>query len=244
MHHERILILDFGSQYTQLIARRIREQAVYSEIHPFSMPMAEIRAMAPAGIVLSGGPSSCYDDDAPTISPEIYDLGIPVLAICYGAQLTARLLGGKVVHADKHEYGRAHITVKDERGLFHGFHHDDSMAVWMSHGDRVEKLPEGFELVGESSNCPAAAFSNDARRIDCVQFHPEVAHTPRGAEILGNFLFRRCQCKGDWSMASFVEEAVENVQEQTGEQGRVICGLSGGVDSSVVAALVHRAIGD
>jgi len=244
MHHERILILDFGSQYTQLIARRIREQAVYSEIHPYTMSVADIRDMAPAGIVLSGGPSSCYEEGAPTISPEIYDLGVPVLAICYGAQLTAKLLGGTVVRSDKHEYGRAHVSVTDNNGLFHGFKAGEDMPVWMSHGDRVEALPKGFTLIGESGNSPAAAFSNAARRIDCVQFHPEVAHTPRGAEILGNFLFRSCGCKGDWSMASFVDEAIAAVQSQTGDEGRVICGLSGGVDSSVVAALVHRAIGD
>ncbi len=244
MAHQTILILDFGSQYTQLIARRVREQSVYSEIHPFNFPLDKIREMAPAGIILSGGPSSCYDEGAPTISPELYDLGVPVLGICYGAQLTAKLLGGAVVPADKREYGRAHVTVKDASDSFHGFTVGDELAVWMSHGDRVEALPEGFKLVGESKNCPAAAFSNADRGIYCVQFHPEVVHTPRGAEFLGNFLFNICKCDGDWSMASFVDEAIANVRAQVGDDGRIVCGLSGGVDSSVVAALLHKAIGD
>ncbi len=241
---ETILILDFGSQYTQLIARRVREQAVYSEIHPFNIGMEKIRGLQPTGIILSGGPNSCYEEGAPTLSPEIYDMGVPVLGICYGAQLTARLLGGKVVAAEKHEYGRAHLSVQDTDGVFSGFSTGDDLQVWMSHGDRVESIPEGFTLVGESNNCPAAAFVDKARKIHCVQFHPEVAHTPRGAEIIGNFLFHICGCKGDWSMASFIDESIANIREQVGEDGRVICGLSGGVDSSVVAALLHRAIGD
>ncbi len=244
MQRETILILDFGSQYTQLIARRVREQAVYSEIHPYNVSMDAIRAMKPAGIVLSGGPSSCYAEDAPTISPEVFELGVPVLGICYGAQLTARLLGGSVEPADKHEYGRAQLRVGNQSALFHGFESDETLQVWMSHGDRVASLPEGFELIGESDNSPAASFANVARKIFCVQFHPEVAHTPRGAEIIGNFLFRICACKGDWSMASFVDQAIADIHAQVGDDGRVICGLSGGVDSSVVAALLHRAIGD
>ncbi len=245
---QTILILDFGSQYTQLIARRVREQAVYSEIHPFNMPLEQIRQMATetklVGIILSGGPSSCYDPGAPTVSPEIFELGVPVLGICYGAQLAARLLGGTVEKADKHEYGRAQVSVRDPGGLFHGMAPGTELQVWMSHGDRVTALPPGFSLVGESGNSPAAAFSDPARRIHCVQFHPEVAHTPRGAEVLGNFLFHICGCDGDWSMASFVDECTAAVRAQVGEEGRVICGLSGGVDSSVAAALIHRAIGD
>ncbi|HUH06104.1 MAG TPA: glutamine-hydrolyzing GMP synthase [Kofleriaceae bacterium] len=244
MSRETILILDFGSQYTQLIARRVREQAVYSEIHPFNLPLDKIREMAPAGIVLSGGPSSCYEPGAPTVSPELFDLGVPVLAICYGAQLTAKLLGGQVEGADKHEYGRAHLTIKQGRGVLHGFAAGDEVQVWMSHGDRVVGLPPGFELIGESANSPAAAFADQTRRIHCLQFHPEVAHTPRGAEVIGNFLFQVCGCKGDWSMASFVDESIATVRAQVGERGRVICGLSGGVDSSVAAGLIHRAIGD
>jgi GMP synthase (glutamine-hydrolysing) len=241
---ETILILDFGSQYTQLIARRVREQAVYSEIHPYNLSLERIREMAPKGIVLSGGPSSCYDEGAPTVSPELFELGIPIMGICYGAQLAAKLLGGKVAHSDKHEYGRAHVSVRKADGLFHGFADNERLSVWMSHGDRVEKLPEGFELVGESDNSPAASFADQNRNIWCVQFHPEVAHTPRGNEIISNFLFRMCACKGDWSMASFIDESIANVRAQVGADGRIICGLSGGVDSSVVAALLHRAIGD
>jgi GMP synthase (glutamine-hydrolysing) len=244
MQRETILILDFGSQYTQLIARRVREQSVYSEIHPFNLPLEAIQELAPRGIILSGGPSSVYDDGAPQVSPEIFELGVPVLGICYGAQLTARLLGGKVVPADKREYGRAHVTVKSNTAIFAGFKPDEELAVWMSHGDRVESLPAGFDLIGESANCPAAAFANAERRIFNVQFHPEVVHTPRGAEILSNFLFKICDCAGDWSMASFVDEAIASIRGQVGADGRVVCGLSGGVDSSVVAALLHKAIGD
>jgi len=248
MSHELILILDFGSQYTQLIARRIREQAVYSEIQPFNFPIDKIRAMKPTGIVLSGGPSSVYEEGAPTISPAIFELGVPVLGICYGAQLTAKLLGGQVRSADKREYGRAVVRVREGgEGVFRGITSGEELQVWMSHGDHVEAVPPGFVHTGESDNCPFAAFANPARRIHCVQFHPEVAHTPRGAEILGNFLFAICGCKGDWSMASFVDEAVARIRAQVGpeaEGGRVICGLSGGVDSSVTAAILHRAIGD
>jgi len=245
---QTILILDFGSQYTQLIARRVREQAVYSEIHSYNMPLERIRQLSTetqlVGIILSGGPSSCYAPGAPTVSPEIFELGVPVLGICYGAQLTARLLGGTVEKADKHEYGRAHVSVRDPGGLFHGMEPGTELQVWMSHGDRVTALPAGFALVGESDNSPAAAFSDPSRQIHCVQFHPEVAHTPRGAEVLRNFLFHICGCAGDWSMASFVDECTAAVRAQVGEEGRVICGLSGGVDSSVAAALIHRAIGD
>jgi GMP synthase (glutamine-hydrolysing) len=244
MARQTILILDFGSQYTQLIARRVREQKVYSEIHPFNVSMETITAMAPAGIILSGGPSSCYDEGAPTISPEIFELGVPVLGICYGAQLAARLLGGSVEPADKHEYGRAHLSVTETSNLFEGFDKGEEIQVWMSHGDRVAGLPEGFHLIGESANSPAAAFADTERNIYCVQFHPEVAHTPRGAEVLGNFLFGICGCEGDWSMASFVDQSIADIRAQVGEDGRVVCGLSGGVDSSVVAALLHRAIGD
>jgi GMP synthase (glutamine-hydrolysing) len=240
---ETILILDFGSQYTQLIARRVREHGVYSEIHPFSMSLDQVRRLAPRGIILSGGPSSCYEPDAPTVSPALFELGVPVLGICYGAQLTARLLGGQVEPADKHEYGRAHVTVKGGDGLFAGFQAGEEISVWMSHGDRVTSLPPGFQLIGESGNSPAAAFAHPARRIACVQFHPEVAHTPRGNEILANFLFRVCGASGSWSMASFVEQAVADVRRTVGEEGRVLCALSGGVDSSVVAALLLRALG-
>jgi len=239
-----ILILDFGSQYTQLIARRVREQKVYSEIHPYNIPIAKIRELAPKGIILSGGPASCYDAGAPRISTELYDLGVPVLGICYGVQLTALLLGGQVAPAERREYGRAQVRVKDTTDILHGLPKGEEMPVWMSHGDRIERLPDGFTVVGESANCPAAAVAAPARRFWGVQFHPEVVHTPRGTEILGNFLFRICGCAPTWAMASFVDEAIAAVKKQVGDKGRAVCGLSGGVDSSVAAALVLRAMGE
>jgi GMP synthase (glutamine-hydrolysing) len=239
-----IIILDFGAQYTQLIARRVREQKVYCEIHPFNLPIGKIREMAPRGIILSGGPSSCYEPGAPRVSTELYDLGVPVLGICYGVQLTALLLGGQVAPAERREYGRATVRVTEPGDLFHGFAAGEEIPVWMSHGDRIETLPPGFTTVGESVNCPAAAVVAPSRRFWGVQFHPEVAHTPRGGEILANFLFRICACHPTWTMASFVDEAVEAVRRQVGERGRAVCGLSGGVDSSVASALVLRAMGD
>jgi len=247
MAHQLVLVLDFGSQYTQLIARRIREQSVYCEIHPYTLArdLDRIKALAPIGIVLSGGPSSVYDEGAPTIPAGIYELGIPVLGICYGAQLTALLLGGKVRPADKREYGRAQVRVKQgNEGVFRTVAAGDELAVWASHGDHVDALPPGFTHTAESDNCTMSGFANNARRIHCVQFHPEVVHTPRGAELLGSFLFAICDAAGDWSMASFVDEAVAKIRAQVGAEGRIICGLSGGVDSSVAAALIHRAIGD
>jgi len=238
-----ILILDFGSQYTQLIARRVREKHVYSEIHPFDLPLERIRAMQPAGIILSGSPSSVYGDGAPSVSREIYNLGVPILGICYGVQITSLLLGGKVVSAEHREYGRATVHLETASDLFHGFSAGEDLAVWMSHGDRVEALPEGFRCVGTSPNCAFAAVESVERKFWGVQFHPEVAHTPRGMEILGNFLFRICKCQPSWTMANFVDEAVATIKQQA-PSGRVICGLSGGVDSSVAASLVHRAVGE
>ncbi len=243
MSRDLILILDFGSQYTQLIARRVREQKVYSEIHPFNLPLSRIRELAPKGIILSGGPSSAYEEGAPHVSREIFELGVPILGICYGVQLTALLLGGKVVPADRREYGRATLRVKETGDLFHGFHAGEEIAVWMSHGDRVEALPQGFALTGESANCPAAAVAAPERKFWGVQFHPEVVHTPRGGEILANFLFRICGASPTWTMAGFVNEAVATVAAQVGPTARAVCGLSGGVDSSVAAALVLKAIG-
>jgi GMP synthase (glutamine-hydrolysing) len=247
MAHQLVLVLDFGSQYTQLIARRIREQSVYCEIHPYTVgnDLAKVKAMAPIAIVLSGGPNSVYDEGAPLIPAGLYELGIPVLGICYGAQLTAKVLGGKVRAADKREYGRAVVRVKQGgEGVFRTVQAGEELHVWASHGDHVDALPAGFVHTAESDNCAMSGFANAARKIHCVQFHPEVVHTPRGAELLGNFLFGICGAKGDWSMASFVDEAVARIRAQVGETGRVICGLSGGVDSSVAAALIHKAIGD
>jgi GMP synthase (glutamine-hydrolysing) len=241
-----VLILDFGGQYTQLIARRVREQKVYCEIHPFNLPLERIRAMQPAGIVLSGGPSSVYDAEAPRISPEVFDLGVPILGICYGVQLASHLLGGNVQPSDHREYGRAQVKLTSASELLAGFQPSEEISVWMSHGDRVEALPPGFKAVGTTPSCPVAIVESEARRFYGVQFHPEVVHTPRGGEILANFLFRICQCQPTWTMASFVDEAVAAVSRQVGQgpSARAICGLSGGVDSSVAAALVHKAIGD
>jgi GMP synthase (glutamine-hydrolysing) len=265
MKRELILILDFGSQYTQLIARRVREQKVYCEIHPFNLGLGggsgggtqgplgaagldRIRALAPTGIILSGGPSSAYDETAPRVDPGFYDLiaelGIPTLGICYGVQLTALVLGGKVARAERREYGRATLRVKEPGDLFHGFAAGEDIPVWMSHGDRVEALPPGFDVIGESANCPAAAVAAPQRRFWGVQFHPEVVHTPRGGEILANFLFRICRCQPGWTMASFADQAVAAVRQQVGGAARAVCGLSGGVDSSVAAALVLRAVGE
>jgi len=247
--HQLIVVLDFGSQYTQLIARRIREQAVYCEIHPYTLAadpeLRKLRALEPAGIVLSGGPSSAYDEGAPTIPRSVFELGIPILGICYGAQLAARLLGGDVRPAERREYGRAAVRVlRAGEGIFKTVTSGEELAVWASHGDHVEAIPPDFVHTAESDNCKFSGFANAAKKIHCLQFHPEVVHTARGAELLGNWLFGVIGVAGDWSMASFVEESVERIRQQVGETGRVICGLSGGVDSSVAAALLHRAIGD
>ena len=244
---ELVLILDFGSQYTQLIARRIRELKVYCEIHPFDISIEKIRMMSPRAIVLSGGPSSVYEAGAPTVHKALFELGLPTLGICYGIQLMAKLLGGNVQPADKREYGRAHVRINEKGArspLFHGFTAGEDLAVWMSHGDRVESLPQGFTLIGESDNAPNCVTADDDRRMYGVQFHPEVAHTPRGGEILSNFLFRVCQLSPTWTMASFAEEAEVHIRQQVGPKGRVILGLSGGVDSSVAAKLLLNAIGE
>jgi GMP synthase (glutamine-hydrolysing) len=240
-HQEKILILDFGSQYTQLIARRVRELKVYCEIHPHLMPIEEIRRFAPQGIILSGGPRSVYEPDAPSLDPEVLDLGVPVLGICYGVQLLSHLMGGKVVPAQAREYGRKTFAISNFDDLFHGL--NDSETVWMSHGDMVEELPPGFEIIGRSDTCPVGAVRHAARRLYGVQFHPEVKHTPHGIEVLRNFLFRICGLKGLWTMRSFIQATTQTIKERVGKESRVICALSGGVDSTVTAMLVHRAIG-
>jgi len=238
----KILILDFGSQYTQLIARRVREQRVYCEIHPCHLDGQAVVEFQPAGIILSGGPMSVYQQDAPTCAPEVFSLGVPVLGICYGLQLISKQLGGKVSSSSHREYGRAKLEVADNSDLFEGFSKDEPVDVWMSHGDRVDAIPTGFEVLAASPNSPFAAVRNPGRKIYGIQFHPEVVHTPRGEEILANFLFAICRCDPDWTMASFIERSVEEIQARVGTD-EVICGLSGGVDSSVVAALLYRAIG-
>lgn len=241
---KKILILDFGSQTTQLIARRIREQKVYCEIHPFSVSLDKIKALAPAGIVLSGGPASVYDHDAPLSDPALFELGVPILGICYGAQLMIQQLGGKVEKAEKREFGKADLTIHFTGGIFAGLetgpiHHQ----VWMSHGDRVEIAPEGFEATASSSHSPFAALRHRERPFVAVQFHPEVAHTLIGTDILRNFIFGLCACEPDWTMHSFIESTVAAIRDKVGAS-KVICALSGGVDSSVTAAMIHRAIGE
>jgi len=237
---ETILVLDFGSQYTQLIARRIRELGVYSEIWPYSATPEGIQRLAPRGIILSGGPSSVYEEGAPLPDPRVLELGVPVLGICYGLQVIAHLLGGRVRKAPQREYGRAELYVDEPEPLFAGL--PKQFTVWMSHGDRLEALPRGFRVVAHTDNSPLAAIQSDEKRIYGLQFHPEVAHTPRGKDILRNFAFRVCGCRGLWNPRSFVEQAVEEIRQRVGE-ARVLCALSGGVDSSVAAVLVSRAVG-
>jgi len=242
--HDRILILDFGSQVTQLIARRVRENGVYSEIHPFTMSEAAIREYAPKGIILSGGPASVTEEGSPRAPQVVFDLGVPVLGICYGQQTMCEQLGGKVVSHDHREFGRAMIDVAEDCDLFEGhWSKGQKEQVWMSHGDRVERLPEGFRPVAMTVGAPYAVIADDKRHFYGVQFHPEVVHTPHGKELLRNFTHKVVGCSGDWSMAAFREEAIAKVRRQVGS-GRVICGLSGGVDSAVTAVLLHEAIGD
>ncbi len=240
---QNVLVLDFGSQTTQLIARRVREAQVYCEIHPFNISIQRIKAMAPKGIILSGGPSSVYDEEAPKIGTEIFDLGIPILGICYGMQLTSLLLGGQVERSDHREYGHARLIIDDTDEIFHGLlTGEPGHQVWMSHGDKVEKIPEGFIVLAHSASCPVAAMAHAEKSIFGVQFHPEVAHTEIGMDVIRNFLFRVCKCTPDWTMESFVSTTVEEIKRKVGN-GRVICALSGGVDSTVTALLIHKAIG-
>ena len=244
IHSERILILDFGSQYTQLIARRVRESRVYCELHPDDMTMAEIRAFKPSGIILSGGPKSVYDVGAPPVEEALFDLGVPVLGICYGMQLMSQHFGGKVVPAGKREYGHAVLeAVGEPSDLFDGFFTEGTSSVWMSHGDHVEVVPSGFEVVARTANAPVCAIQNLERKLYGVQFHPEVNHTPQGELMLSTFVRKICRCSGQWTPGRIVDDAVARIREQVGTE-QVILGLSGGVDSSVAAALIHRAIGD
>jgi GMP synthase (glutamine-hydrolysing) len=241
---DKILILDFGSQYTQLIARRVRECQIYSEIHPYHMEMEEVKVMAPKGVILSGGPASVYERKAPLCDPKLLKMGIPILGICYGMQLIGRLLGGEVSHSEKREYGKAKLVL-DRRGkLFKGLGRKGSeLVVWMSHGDQIRTLPYGFHTIAHSKNTPFAAIEDPEKKIYGLQFHPEVVHTERGKDLIRNFLFQICGCSKLWTMQSFLEQVSEEVKKKIGNK-KVICGLSGGVDSSVVALLLHRVIGD
>ncbi|MDD5483240.1 MAG: glutamine-hydrolyzing GMP synthase [Kiritimatiellae bacterium] len=238
---EWIAVLDFGSQYTRLITRRIREQKVYSEIIPFNISPAALQRRRPAGIILSGGPASVFAQNAPACSAGLFQLGIPILGICYGMQLTAKLLGGAVKPGQAREYGQARLALRPERAaLFKGL--PRKIKIWMSHGDQVAKMPPGFRCLAATPACAVAAMADPARKIYGLQFHPEVVHTPQGGDILHEFLFSVCGCKGKWAMARFVKESIKSVRKRLGK-AHVICGLSGGVDSSVVALLLHRAVG-
>ena len=266
MSHQTIIVLDFGSQYTQLIARRLRELSVYSEIWPPDTPADTIRTRAPVGMILSGGPKSVSDAGAPRCDPALFDMGSPVLGICYGMQLMAHTLGGRVAPAPQREFGHATVTITGRSGasgqprrsgeaakaggtavvsksavLFTDV--PDQIRVWASHGDFVAAVPAGFSVVATSANAPVAAMANADRGLYALLFHPEVAHTERGLDILRNFAYGICRCTGDWTMASFVEEATAKVRAQVGA-GRVVCALSGGVDSTVAALIIHRAVGD
>jgi len=238
----RILILDYGSQFTQLIARRVREARVYSEIHPPTRTIEWVQAWKPTGIILSGGPASVYDEGAHTADPRLLDIA-PVLGICYGMQLIAQIQGGAVVGAGRREYGRAEVEVADPGGLFEGFRAHERMTAWMSHGDHVDAPPRGFKVTASSATVAIAAMRHESRPIYAVQFHPEVAHTPRGGELISNFLFNICHAEPDWTPGAFIDTELAKIRRQAGD-AHVVCGLSGGVDSSVAAALVHRAIGD
>ena len=241
MMDHKILVLDFGSQYTQLIARRIRENRVYSEIYPFNASLDKIMSFRPQGIFLSGGPSSVYDSGAPLLDARVFALGIPILGICYGMQLMAHALGGRVAKAQRREYGRAELVVDDDADLLARIPKDS--VAWMSHGDRIERPPKGFVRIAHTDNSPIAAMADRKRSFYALQFHPEVVHTVHGKKIIKNFLFKICGCKPTWTMKSFIETAKREIKTLTGER-QVVCGISGGVDSSVTAVLVHEAIGD
>jgi len=239
---KNIVILDFGSQYTQLIARKTRELGVYSEILPYNLPIDKILELKPGGLILSGGPQSVYDEGAPLLNRDILNLGIPVLGICYGLQVMCHVLGGAVVATQKREYGRAKLTIVNNSDLFRGFNNGEKIDVWMSHADSVEVIPKGFKTTGSTENCVHGAISNPEKKLFGVQFHPEVHHTERGIEILKNFIFNICKLEKNWDMGSFIQREIEKIRS-TVDNKKVICALSGGVDSSVVAVLLGKAIG-
>jgi len=238
-----ILVLDFGSQYTQLIARRVRESNVYCEIHPFNIALETIRQLEPKGIILSGGPASVYQENAPKISEDLFKMTMPVLGVCYGMGIVNLAFGGEAGRAERREYGPADLIIDDNTDLFYGFAANEMTRVWMSHGDKMTAAPKGWSVLAHSGNSPIAAFANPTRRYFGVQFHPEVIHTSRGRQILDNFVFRVCGCSPDWTMEHFIETSVSKIRDQVGD-GRVLCALSGGVDSAVAATLVYRAIGE
>ncbi|GGD87914.1 glutamine-hydrolyzing GMP synthase [Paenibacillus nasutitermitis] len=239
--NEMIIVLDFGGQYNQLIARRIRDLGVYSELLPYNTPVERIRELQPKGIVFSGGPASVYEEKSPLVDPAIYELGLPIFGICYGMQLMSHQLNGKVERAGKREYGKADVDFVMDAGLIQGL--ESRQTVWMSHGDHVVQLPEGFRVDASTEHAPIAAMSNAERKLFAVQFHPEVRHSVYGNEMIRNFLYNVCECEGTWSMETFIEDTIRDIRAQVGT-GKVLCALSGGVDSSVVAILLHKAIGD
>ncbi|MGB0838688.1 MAG: glutamine-hydrolyzing GMP synthase [Chitinophagales bacterium] len=240
MNHELVIVLDFGAQYRQLIARRIREANVYCEVLPHDTPISEIAAKQPKGIIFTGGPSVVYETDAPITDAAIFDLGIPILGICYGAQLMGHLLGGKIEKAAQREYGKKEMQVNNQHVLFQAV--DKNTTCWMSHTYYVSEPPEGFDVIATTDTCPVTALANDTQKLYGVQFHPEVVHTPQGATILRNFLYEICGCAGDWVMSNFAQKTIQALKAQIGDK-QVLCGLSGGVDSSVAATLIHKAVG-
>ena len=240
---DRVLILDFGSQYTQLIARRVRECEIYSEIHPYDVDVEKVRSLSPKGMIFSGGPASVYESHAPRCNPALLRMGIPILGICYGMQLIGHLLGGKVIHSEKREYGKAKLTLDGEGKLFKNLLKKWShLVVWMSHGDQLKRLPPGFRATAHSKNTPYAAIEDTQRKIYGLQFHPEVVHTQRGLDLIKNFLFHVCQCSNRWTMRSFLDQTTSDLRKRIGSK-KVICALSGGIDSTVVALLLHRVVG-
>lgn len=241
LKHEMVVILDFGGQYSQLIARRVREASVYCEILPFDVSIDRIKCLNPKGIILTGGPASVTEPGAPFCHQEVFELGVPVLGICYGMQLMSVMLGGEVARAEQREYGKTEVTLDPSSQLFYGL--EEQTTSWMSHTYYVSKLPEGFRVTARSANCPVAAMEDPNKKLYAVQFHPEVEHTVKGKEMLKNFLFGICGCAGDWKISSFIEDAVEDIRQKVGDAS-VLCALSGGVDSSVAALLVHKAVGD
>ena len=241
MKRELVIVMDFGGQYNQLIARRVRECNVYCEIYSYKIDIEKIKAMNPKGIILTGGPNSCYLEDSPTYSKELFELGIPVLGLCYGAQLMQHVLGGKVERANVREYGKSHLTVDNNSVLFSNVKKES--ICWMSHFDYISKTAPGFEIVATTPDCPVAACENTEKNLYAIQFHPEVLHTEEGTKMLSNFVLNVCQCSQDWKMDSFVEEQIKAIREKV-KDGKVLLALSGGVDSSVAAVLLSKAIGN